>query len=165
MVHSMGTRLEFMPSANRVPKLFCERMNHVCTGLKRLTGKILEHWGSLRFLRDYLEANVRRRAESEHPAWEGCQERRPLHSPVPGAPRTPASRGMSPPPEHDCTLRVSARRVHLPYRRAWISEPDSERGVERLEVSLVAAIKVTDRLGRGSGRQERCGEDRLGPST
>lgn len=46
MVHSMGTRLEFMPSANGVPKLFCERMNHVSTGLKRLTGKILEHWGS-----------------------------------------------------------------------------------------------------------------------
>lgn len=102
------------------------------------------------------------RAESEHPGWEGCQERRPLHSPgrttnasfqrdVP----SPCARLLSP--------GVGEARPP-PLQAAWISEPVSERGVERLEISLAscqqprAAIKVTDRLGRGRGGVARTGE-------
>nr|XP_033707501.1 uncharacterized protein LOC117311089 isoform X2 [Tursiops truncatus] len=88
IVRSFRARLEFMLSADRVPKLFCERMNHVLASRSSKEGKILEHWGCLRSLRDELEASVQG-ADSEHPGWEGCQELGPLRSLLPGSPAYP----------------------------------------------------------------------------
>ncbi|KAF5925482.1 hypothetical protein HPG69_001928, partial [Diceros bicornis minor] len=53
----------------------------------------------------------------------------------PGAPRTPASRGIPPPPARERALGGSARPVHRPQRRPWRSESASQRGVKRLGVS------------------------------
>lgn len=82
----------------------------------------------------------------------------------PGAPRTPASRPRAPRPAHGGALRGLGGPVHRPrpHRRTWPSEPGSERGgllgVRHLPP---AAIKGTDRLGRGwdrPGREARTGQ-------
>lgn len=95
-------------------------------------GTILEFWGPLRSLRDYLEANVPG-AEFEHPGREGGPERGPVHSLLPGAgPRwlpetcSPPGRGAAP------AARVGSRPpAHRPHGRAWRSRPATERNTRR----------------------------------
>lgn len=95
-------------------------------------GTILEFWGPLRSLRDYLEANVPG-AEFEHPGREGGPERGPVHSLLPGAgPRwlpetcSPPGRGAAP------AARVGSRPpAHRPHGRAWRSPPATERNTRR----------------------------------
>lgn len=114
-------------------------MNHVLASRGSQKGKILEHWSSLRSLRDYLEANVPR-VESEHTAWKGCQVATLSTRSFPSAPRTPATRKMSLPPVHDCTLRGIGEARPLPPQtgmafrariRAWCGEAGGLPGIRQ----------------------------------
>lgn len=133
-MRTLRTGLEFVPSADRVPKLFCERMNRALASSGSQEGKILEHWGSLRSLRDYREANVPG-AESEHPSWEGCQEHRPLHSVLPWR---PAHAGFQ-----TCVPSPYAR-LHPPGLGEWGQAGKGWRGRARArqETSLLTSPQL-----------------------
>lgn len=174
IVRSFRARLEFMLSADRVPKLCCERMNHVLASRSSKEGKILEHWGCLRSLRDELEASVPG-ADSEHPGWEGCQELGPLRSLLPGSPaypgfqRDPTSPSATAPSSDrggQSTAPTGGRGVQSPLlSAAWRGcgfprcQPAAARGDP-----CDQRKGASDWLGRGWGWQGRGGEGRREPS-
>lgn len=117
---TLRTRLQFMPRAERVPRLSCERRNPVLASSGSREGEILELRSSLPSLRDHREAGGPG-AESEHPGWEGGRGPALCTRSFPGA---PASRLRAPRPARRCALRPPSPSP----QRTWRSEPCSERG-------------------------------------
>lgn len=125
-----------------------KRTNHVLAWRGSQKGKILQHWDSS--IPSWLPRG--KRAKS----WVGTTRLGRLT----GMP--PSSLALS--REHLerqlpegwslplCTLEGSGRRVHHPYRLARLSEPASERDLERLAGDLLG-IQEQDRAGRGWGKQ------------
>lgn len=119
-------------------EVFCESTNHVLASRGSQKGTILEHWSSLRSLRDYLEQTCQESSPSTLAAKAARSPPSPLApSPAHGARLLPE--GCPFLPARDRTPRGPGRPVHRPHGRAWLSEPASERGVGRPEVSPVCA--------------------------
>lgn len=135
IVRSLRTRLEIGPSADRLPKLFCERIMYWPQGAHRKgksssSGALFDHFVTTsRQTRQELNSSTLVEKAAKNAALSTRS--------FPCARPTPASRGISPSPVRDASSRGRGRGSTAPTGGS--SQPTSERGLESLGVSLVSA--------------------------
>lgn len=169
-MRSLRTRLEIRPSADQVPKLFCERIRYWPQGSHR-KGKS----SSSGALFDPFMTNSRQTLQelnSSTLAEKAAKKAALSTRSFPGARPTPASREISPIPGRDASSGGRGPRVHSPLlSAAWKAREGGLAGGESL-VSPTAPggdsseerEGTPDRSGRGWSWQGRSGKDRRGPS-